>query len=392
MAVLSVGVAWAALIGWLLLRIVRQFSAYRSMSLGRLPLAAAPAAADVALIVPARNEIANITDCLASLSAQRGLGSRARIIVVDDGSKDGTGEAVSRAALSDPRIMLIDAGRLPAGWMGKPHACWRGALASDTEWLCFIDADVRAAPEAIQVAVAAATQHRIDFLSLNTFPALVGFWERLIVPAALVLIACVQDLRRVDDPASHDISVNGQFMLIRREAYFAAGGHGAVQAEVAEDKALALRVKRQGWRYRMLGAEDLVQARLYADFASLWQGFAKNATEILGDGAATIAAASAAMVLAWSALLLPVLTGILAVRQASDAAAAGFACALLGSISVLGLQLASTRRFRVPAAIGLLFPAGYTAIAALAWYSAALYRGGRVSWKGRTYRRLDRRA
>jgi chlorobactene glucosyltransferase len=390
MAALFAGAGWACLVAWLLQRMMRQFAAHRTMSLRRLADGAAPAAADVAIIVPARDEIANIADCLASLSAQRGLGD-ARIIVVDDGSQDGTAEAVARAARADPRIALVEPGRLPAGWMGKPHACWQGALAAEAPWLCFVDADVRAAPELVRLAIAAAAEHGIDLLSLRTFQVLGGFWERLIIPPALVLIACVQDLRRVDDPASPAVSVNGQFLLIRREVYFAVDGHRAVRAAIAEDKALAARIKHRGWRYRMLGAEDLVRTRMYRDLASLWQGFAKNATEILGDGPTTIAAATAAMAVAWSALLLPLVIGLTAAQQLSPAAGVGFACALLGSFAIAGVQFASARHFRIPIVFGLLFPAAYTAIAALACYSAALRRGGRVSWKGRTYR-LDRGA
>lgn len=389
MGVLLAGALWACLVAWLILRAVRQLAAHRATSLGRLAQDA-PGRLDVAIIVPARNEIANIADCLACLSAQRGLRDGSSIIVVDDGSQDGTGQAVAGAALRDPRIALVDPGQLPAGWIGKPHACWHGATAARARWLCFVDADVRAAPEAIGLAIAAAERHRIDMLSLNPFQLLGSFWERLIIPAGLVLIACVRDLRLIDDPASPEISANGQFILIRRDVYFAVGGHRAVRSEIAEDKALAARVKRGGWRYRMLGAEDMVRTRMYRDFPSLWEGFAKNATEIIGDGIATIATATAAMVLGWSALLLPVLTGLIAARQQSAAAEVGFACALLGSLAVVGVQLAAARHFRIPIVFGLLFPCAYTAIAALAWHSVALRRSGRVTWKGRTYR-LDRK-
>src|SRR5205085_6523214 len=127
----------------------------------------APPAPDVAVIVPARNEIDNIGACLAGLSAQRGLTPRSAIIVVDDASQDGTAQAVARAARRDPRIELIGSGGLPAGWMGKPHACWRGAARASAEWLCFIDADVRARPELIAAALDAARREGIDMLSLS---------------------------------------------------------------------------------------------------------------------------------------------------------------------------------------------------------------------------------
>ena len=88
------------------------------------------------------------------------------------------------------------------------------------------------------------------------------------------------------------------------------GGHEAVRAEICEDRALAARVKQAGRRFRMLGAEHLAQTRMYTDLASLWEGFSKNVIEIMGEGPSTIAVATAGMVLAWAALLLPILTGL----------------------------------------------------------------------------------
>src|ERR1700682_1700062 len=126
MAALLAGTVWACLIGWLMLRLLGQFLTYRATSLG-FPEGAPASSAAGAIIVPARNEIANIETCLAGLTAQRGLTGGLSIIIVDDGSQDGTGDAVARVARDDPRVELIDPGDLPAGWMGKPHASWPGA-------------------------------------------------------------------------------------------------------------------------------------------------------------------------------------------------------------------------------------------------------------------------
>ena len=390
MAALLAGAVWAGLIGWLILRLLRQFRIHRGTSLGD-PTDVPSSLPSVAIIVPARDEIANIATCLAGLTAQRGLTGGLSIAVVDDGSQDGTGQAVARVGRDDPRIELIDPGNLPAGWMGKPHACWQGALRSKAEWLCFIDADVRASPDLVGAALAAALRQRIDMLSLNPLQELGSFWERLIIPAGLVLIGCAQDLRPVDDPASPEVTANGQFLLIRRAVYFAVGGHAAVRGEICEDKALAARVKHAGWRYRMLGAEHLARSRMYTSLNALWEGLAKNATEILGDGPNTVAAATAGMAIGWAAILLPILAALSAVREPSTATAIGTALAILGSAAVIGIQIGTARHFRIPPVFGLLFPLAYTAVAALAWHSFALRRAGRVTWKGRTYA-LQRKA
>jgi chlorobactene glucosyltransferase len=389
MTALLAGAVWAGLIAWLLLRIIRQFQTHRAASLsGPMPDTALP---DVAIIVPARNEIANIAACLAGLTAQRGLSGGSSIIVVDDASQDATGQAVADAARRDPRIELIEAGDLPAGWMGKPYACWHGALRAQTEWLCFVDADVRAMPELVGAALGAASRQRIDMLSLNPLQELGSFWERLIIPAGLVAIACTTDLRPIDNPTSPEVSANGQFILIRRTVYFAVGGHAAVRGEVCEDKALAGRVKHGGWRYRMLGAEHLAHTRMYTGLAALWEGLGKNAVEIIGDGPTTIAAATAAMLIGWAAILVPALTAIAAMQQPSAAGFIGVALAALGSAAMIGIQIGTLRHFRVPLVFALMFPVAYGAVAALAWHSAALRRAGHITWKGRTYA-LQRKA
>ncbi len=386
MTALVAGAVWASLIAWLLLRIFRQFRMHRAASLGRpAPDAVDAPLPEVAIIVPARNEIANIAACLEGLAAQGGLIAGSSITVVDDGSQDGTGQAVARIARGDPRIQLIAAGDLPAGWMGKPYACWQGAMRARAEWLCFIDADVRAAPELIGAALTAASRQGIDMLSLNPLQELGSFWERLIIPAGLVAIACATDLRPIDDPASPEVSANGQFILIRRAVYRAVGGHAAVRGEVCEDKALAALVKHGGWRYRMLGAEPLARTRMYTGLAALWEGLGKNAIEIIGDGATTAAAATAAMVIGWAAVLVPALTAIAVMQEPSALGMIGLALALLGSAAVLGIQIGTARHFRVPIIFALLFPLAYTAVAALAWHSVALRRAGHITWKGRTY-------
>lgn len=378
MPILIAGAVWAGLVAVLLTRVLWQLHLY-----GKAAIAAGsgPCGSPVSIVVPARNEIANIELCLAGLAAQTGLARGSSIIVVDDGSEDGTAAAAERRAATDPRIKLVDAGPLPTGWAGKPHACWRGASRAEGNWVCFVDADVRAAPGLVAAAVNAAEGAGIDMLSLHPLQELGSFWERLVIPAGLLVLACAKRF----EPASPDV-VNGQFLLFRREAYFQVGGHSAVRAEICEDKALAARIKEAGLVLQVLAAENLARTRMYRDLPSLWEGFSKNATDVLDGIAPTLIAAVAAFAFGWAALLLPLAALRAAFADPSLATALGSALALLGSGVVVGIHLGTARHFRVPAVFGLSFAAGYTAVACLACSGVAAQLDGRVKWKGRTYR------
>lgn len=390
MPALAIALIWVLLVAWVLWRLVRQGLAYAAASLARRRLG--PVSGSVTIVVPVRNEIDNIEACLESLLAQRGLAGGWQIVVVDDNSSDGTAECVGcLAARHAQRLRLVPAGSLPPGWMGKPHACWRGAAASRAKWLCFIDADLRAAPWLVASAIGAAETQGIAMLSLSPFQDLGSFWERLIVPAGMLLIGCAMDFRRIDDPAVPDVTANGQFLLFRREAYGALGGHEAVRDQICEDKALARLCKRQGLRFRMLGAERLAHVRMYRDLPSLWEGLGKNAIEILGSAAASTAVASLGAVVAWAAVLLPLAAALRVADHGSLHDFATLGLCLCGSLALTGVQLGTLRRCRVPVRYALLFPLAYGAVAALAWSSLTQRRAGRVQWKGRTYE-IERRA
>lgn len=379
MFVLISGVIWAGLVAYLLKRVLRQFGHYRRSA---LPAASGSGISPaITVIVPVRNEIANIELCLARLSAQTCLSAELSIVVVDDASQDGSMAAAERRAATDPRIRVVEAGPLPTGWAGKPHACWCGAALADGDWLCFVDADVRVAPGLLAAAIAAAETQDLDMLSLHPLQELGGFWERLVIPAGLLVLACAKRF----EPASPDV-VNGQFLLIRRAVYFQVGGHSAVRAEICEDKALAALILEGGFALRVLTAEHLAQTRMYRDLRSLWDGFSKNATDALDGIGVTLAAAGAAFAFGWAAVLLPVAALRAAFTDPSPANALGSALALLGSAVVIGIHLGTARHFRIPAVFGLSFAAGYTAVACLACSGVVAQLDGRVKWKGRTYR------
>ena len=388
MLLLAASAAWTATIALLLARAVRQYQFYETLS-SAAPNASStdalkPALQTLAVIVPARNEAADLPRCLKTLQAQDYPGLQ-QMIVVNDHSTDDTAAVAKAAASEDARIRLIDAGPLPAGWAGKTNACVSGAgEAGDVQWLCFTDADTASDPTLLSCAIREARRRDLGLLSLGTLPELVGGWERLVVPSGFFLIALTQDVRATADPANPDAKVNGQFLLIRRDVYEATGGFAAVHVSASEDSALARAVKRAGYRIAMLGAEDLIRTRMYPDLPSLWEGLNRQSREITGSAWASLACAAAGLILGWAAPLLPAYALSAVLRRQSGSPGIALALALPGSLALLGTHLGIARRFRIPLIYGLSFPLSYTVGAAILVNAALQQRTGRLRWKGRT--------
>jgi chlorobactene glucosyltransferase len=381
---LLISAAWLAIMAWLIVRAIRQ----RGL-LPRVDRALPPPldqAPPISVIVPARDEEDNIGRCLDSLIAQDYPAGRLRVLVVDDHSQDATAAVVGGIAARHGQVELLRSPPLPPGWVGKSHACWSGARAvlGETQWLCFIDADVTLAPAALSSALQAASTRHLDLLSLAPHQELKSFAERLILPCGLILLSFVQDLRRVQGRSGRDVTATGQFMLIRRDAYQAVGGHAAICGAICEDLELARQVKRAGYSVLLMGGEELIAARMYTGWATLWPGLAKNLVDTLGGPVATVAVAVAAFVLAWAAVVIP-LADLSSWLLGAPAAGIALCLALAASGAAFGLHIAATSYFRVPFWYGLIFPLGYSAGALMAIDSVHRRVSGKVIWKGRVY-------
>ncbi|HEU5442892.1 MAG TPA: glycosyltransferase, partial [Steroidobacteraceae bacterium] len=211
-----------------------------------------------------------------------------------------------------------------------------------------------------------------------------SFAERLMLPCGLYLLGFYQDLARIQAPDSDQVVATGQFMLIRRTAYDAVGGHAPVHAEICEDLELALIMKRQGYRVLLMDGNSLLSTRMYTGWATLWPGFAKNLVQLLGGAGRTLLAAPIIVLLAWVAVWLPLLD-LAAVLHGTSGAAVALALAGLGTSALLGLHVGGAVHFRIPWWYGLLFPLGYTAGAVMALDSIRWRLTRRVHWKGRVY-------
>jgi chlorobactene glucosyltransferase len=359
---------WLAAVIWLISRAVRQRAVLVPVPVSaRDPGGAAPL---IAVIVP----------------AQQYPRDRLRIIVVDDDSSDDTCAIVADLARQDERITLLRTPPLPPGWKGKVHACCTAAAVApaDAQWLCFLDADMRAAPRAIASAVEAACARGLDLLTLAPRHELGSFAERLMLPCGLYLLGFYQDLERIQAPGSDEVVATGQFMLLRRAAYEAVGGHAPVRGAICEDVELALLMKRRGHRVLLMDGNLLLSTRMYTGWSTLWPGFAKNLTQLLGGKARTLVAAPVVVTLAWTAVGLPLLD-LAAMAHGVSGATPALALASLGTAAVLGLHVGGAVHFRIPWWYGLLFPLGYTAGAVMALDSVRWRFRRRVHWKGRVY-------
>jgi glycosyltransferase involved in cell wall biosynthesis len=251
----------------------------RLRDLPGLPAAgAATALPPVTLCIPARNEERELGRALDSWLAQDCPGLH--IVVVDDGSTDRTPALLAERAASHPGILrVLRNDQLPPGWLGKNHAldlASRQPEALAADWLLFADADAQAAPDLLRRAFAALDEHPADLFTLLPAIDTVTWAERLFMPVANMFFLWLVPLRRVEDPRSRCCCGVGSFILVRRAAYDAVGGHGGAPMAAVDDMLLAYRIKAAGYRNRAaLGGPDL-HLRMYHGAWEIIQGSRKN--------------------------------------------------------------------------------------------------------------------
>jgi len=326
----------------------------------------------VSVIVPARNEEASLADCLESLVGQRDVAHE--IVVVDDGSTDGT----RKIAESLARVRVISPSPLPAGWTGKNNALIAGAAAARGEWLLFTDADTVHSPGSLARTLAEAKEHDAAMLSYSPGQIAVTLWEMAILPVVFAELAREYPPKKVSDPNSPIAAANGQYILIRREAYEAVGGHAAIADSLLEDVALARRMKAAGRKIRFRYGADAVRTRMYRNWPQLRDGWTKNLALLFPHPGRLAAMLLACWVGAWGLFLAPRLPVF------------GKHIPWMVSGAVVVPVMFLTQRLRRAnftwdlELLGGLF--GYPMFAYLLLRSMRAYAKGRVSWKGRSYK------
>ncbi len=337
----------------------------------------------VSVVIPARNESATIETVVRSI-----LGSAYQpfeLIVVDDRSTDDTAEIVARLAATDPRLRLVSGEHLPSGWFGKPWACHQGYLAASADLLLFTDADTRHEPELIGRAVGALRQERADLVTVSPHQRCVTFWERLIMPQIWLLLGLRYHPRRVNRATrERDVIANGQFILVTRKGYDAAGGHEAVRHEVAEDLAMAQAFFRAGRKIHFAFAERLMETRMYHSLPHMVEGWSKNV--YLGGRRSfprePVLRALVPVMLIAALLFWLVPPAVVLVGGGAGSLSAWAALATVFSLVFWGLI---SYGMRIPIGYALGYPLG--ALITLYIVGRSTWRGPRrVDWRGRVYR------
>ncbi|MCB1883909.1 MAG: glycosyltransferase [Geminicoccaceae bacterium] len=330
----------------------------------------------VSVLIPARNEAANIGDALAAVLASRGVELEA--LVLDDHSSDGTGGVVAAFTRRDPRVRLHHAPPLPEGWNGKQHACHVLGSLARYPVLVFVDADVRLAPDALAGAAAFLKASGASLVSGFPREVAVGFMERMLVPLIHLLLLGYLPIALMRKETSPGLGAGcGQLMVADRDAYRAVGGHGAIGESRHDGLKLPRLFRRHGYETDLFDATGLARCRMYDGAGAAWNGFLKNA----GEGMA-----SPVQLPVWTVLLFGghVLPWLLLPAALLAGAWWAVAVAALAVAANLALRAALARRFRQHWLGVALHPLAVLLTLVLQWQ--ALFQGlagRRVAWRGR---------
>jgi glycosyltransferase involved in cell wall biosynthesis len=330
----------------------------------------------VSAIIPARNEELSIARAVESVAAQPEVGE---VIVVDDGSTDGTAAILKDIASRLPKLSVLPAGELPAGWVGKNHAAAVGAAAAKCDWLLFTDADTFHLPGAMRRALTDAAEHDAAMVSYSPEQEMETWWERALILQIYWMLSRRYTFEKVNDPVLPDAAANGQFILVRRDVYESVGGHLAIVNEMLEDVALSRLVKHAGSRLYFASGLGIVRTRMYRSFGAMWEGWTKNLYALIGGSLFSLIGE----LVDWFVLLCLVVVLSGKIVHPLDWMVAGGCMAWFATrVASFGTYL---RRNRYPFSNIKYFVPGvclYSATLIASWWKSV---SGTVEWKGRRY-------
>ena len=361
---------------------------YGAAAVGTPWTEAAGPAPRVRVCIPARNEEANIEGCVDSLLAS-GY-PNLEVAVYNDASTDSTGAILARLCGREQRVRVVATRPLPSGWNGKQWGCQKLGEAGPCDgdespgWLLFTDADVRFERGVVDAAVARAVELKTDLLS--TFPRQVTgtLAEVLVVPMihfVLFSYLPMARMRSTRDPATS--AACGQFMLVKTDAWQAAGGHGSFKDSMHDGIRLPRAIRASGGHSDLFDATSLCSVRMYRGFGQTWRGFAKNAYEGLGSPILLVALTGMHLI---GHVLPPAVFFWAGWRSEMDLSSkpgtvAGLA-ALAWIMAMVERGILAKRFGQSPLCV-VLHPVSVVLMTAIQWWSFVLQLTGKRAWRGR---------
>jgi chlorobactene glucosyltransferase len=364
----------AVLLGYALFVLLLGVAALAGYRMFR-PLARLPASGGhkVSIIVAAKNEADTLKESLASLS---GLGYPDKeVIVVCGPSNDGT-EAVAEEFAGEMTVLREP--ERPPDWLGKSWACHHGYRRSTGDVLLFADGDVVHSPESLGAVLANLDARKADLLSVWPETVTRTRAERLIFPTS-VFFLCVGVAassrralggRRVN-------GANGQYIMIRREAYDAIGGHAAIKSDIMEDSAIGRRAIGRGLDVLNADGEGYLKVKPYSRFEEAWEAHERFGAGLLPSWGAM--AGALVVTLAYFVGPFALLGLALATRSAAYSLGAACTCAVVFAMQAyFSLKVSRLQYFLLAPLSGLLVTAATVT-------GFVRFRRGGITWKGVKY-------
>lgn len=330
----------------------------------------------VSVLLPARDEANRIGPTLRTLMAQEGLADL-EILVLDDGSTDGTADVVREVAAGDPRVRVIDGGPLapPPGWLGKSWACQRlGEQATGTV-LVFVDAEVLLHRRALAATVTMMREAGLDLLSPYPRQAAVTVAERITQPLVVWSWLATLPLRIAETkPYPSMAAAVGQFLVVDARAYRVSGGHTAVAGDVIEDVGVLRTLKRHGFRGVPADGGAIASCRMYEGAGEIHSGYTKSLWSAFGS-------TPGAMVMAGLMIGIYVVPPVAAIAS-RDRTTRAFGALGYGA-GVLGRWLVARQTGERTWPDVLAHPVSMATFAGLVVDSVRRRRAGTLTWRGR---------
>ena len=332
----------------------------------------------VSILVPARDEEANIAACIQSLLAQDYPSFE--VLAYDDESSDATRSILEQMARTQPKLKVLVGSSLPEGRLGKIWACVQLARQAKGDLLLFTDADTLHQPQTLRFIVTALIGEQADLLTGFPRQEMHTWGERLLVPFFSWSFLCFSPLGlayRLRLPALSNAV--GQMMLFRREAYQAIGGHDRLGTSVVDDLMLARRIKAAGLRWRVMNITDLITCRMYPGSRTAFYGFTKNFFAAFNHRLLSFT-----FVFLWLAVMFwePLIVLGLSIFGQAPQAQTGELAICIG-LSLL-VWLIPYVELGIPSGLAFLYPITLLANEVVAFQSLWLSLSGRLSWKDRT--------